>query len=77
MESKLRAYVYWYIMDNYGSTEYVHIIAVSEKQANYFWYNYLHKVIGGAYDYCVDPCNVFKCNHTHNLGDILGQNARI
>lgn len=77
MESKLRAYVYWYIFDKYGNTEYVYVIAVSEKQANYFWYNYLHKHLGHVYDYDTTPCNVMKCNCAHEVGDILGQNARI
>jgi len=77
MSSKLKAYVYWYIMDMYGHTEYVHVIAVSEKQANYFWYNYLHKVLGRVYDYDTTPCNVIECTRFHEVGDVLGQNARI
>lgn len=77
MESKLRAYAYWYIFDKYGNTEYVYVIAVSEKQANYFWYNYLKKQLGNVYDYDITPCNVLKCNYAHNVGDVLGQNARI
>lgn len=73
----MKAYVFWYIMDAYGRTEYVRIIAVSEKQANFFWKRYLYQVLGRPYDYDLTPCNVMQCSYAHNVGDILGQNARV
>lgn len=73
----MKAYLFWYKNDEYAPTEYVYIIALSYKQANYFWYNYLHNVLGYVYDYDTTPCNVMQCTRPHDVGDILGQNARI
>lgn len=77
MQGKFKAFMYWYIMDKYGSTQYIYVISVSEKQANYFWFRYLHNVLGNVFDYCIDPCNEIECKYIHSVGDVLGQNALI
>lgn len=77
MEYKYRAYLYWYRPTIDTSTQYVWVIAVSEKQANFFWFRHLKHVIGWAYDYDIEPTRIIKCNHEHDIGDILGDRAKI
>lgn len=74
----MKAYCFWYISDQYATTEYVYVIAVTYKQAKYLWFNYLKNVIGWAYDYDLEPCGITDQKdfaRRHDVGDILGQNA--
>lgn len=72
----MKAYLFWYIPSKYGTTEYVYVIAVSVKQAQYFWYNYVKYTLGNVYDFDYYPCyEVEGLTRHHEVGDILGQNA--
>lgn len=76
----MKAYLFWYQLDETSTTEYVYVIAVSYKQAKYFWFNYVKRQLGYVYDYDVEPCNeIDKSQFTrpHEVGDILGQYARL
>ena len=76
----MKAYLFWYISAQGAITEYVYVIAVSYKQAKYYWFNYLKYTLGYAYDYDLEPCNEVEAKdfvRRHNVGDILGQNAVI
>ena len=76
----MKAYLFWYISAEGAPTEYIYVIALSYKQAKYFWFNHLKHVIGWAYDYDLEPCNEIDAKdfvRRHNVGDILGQNAVI
>ena len=73
----MKAFLFWYKSDEYAKTEYVYIIAVSEKQANYLFYVNGYK---NMYDYSNGPIDIIDAYHfraRHNVGDILGQNAII
>ena len=73
----MKAYLYWYKFSEYDRTEYLYIIAVSEKQANYLFYANGYK---NMYDYSKGPIDIIDACHfraRHNVGDILGQNAII
>lgn len=74
----MKAYVFWYLSSPNAKTEYVYVIAVSYRQAKYFWLNYLKYSLGYAFDYDLDPCNEIDKSHFskhHDVGDILGQYA--
>lgn len=76
----MKAYLFWYKTDPMASTEYMYVIAVSCKQAMYFWHNYLKNTLGYAYDYTREPCDAIEGEdfvRRHEVGDILGQNAVI
>ena len=71
------AYLFWYKIDAYSRTEYIYIIAVSEKQAFYFLKSngYTH-----CYDFsqtCEGFIGVADFTKKHQIGDILGVNAVI
>ena len=73
----MKAYLYWYKFSEYDRTEYLYIIAVSKKQANYLFYANGYK---NMYDYSNGPIDIIDACHfraRHNVGDILGQNAII
>lgn len=73
----MKAYLFWYKSDEYAPTEYVYIIAVSVKQAIYYW---LHKGYARMYDYCYNPIDAIEEKDflkPHKIGDILGQYAII
>ena len=73
----MKAYLFWYKSDEYAKTEYIYIIAVSEKQANFLFYKNGYK---NMYDYSNGPIDIIGSCYfraRHNVGDILGQNAII
>lgn len=74
----LKCYSYWYIFVPNGRVEYVKIIAVSEKQAFYF---FCKAGYNKSYDYGARPANVkaYKdfINQNYYVGQILGENAII
>ena len=77
---RIKAYTFWYLLTSNSTTEYVNIIALSYKQAKYFWFNYLKYELGFVYDYDLDPCNIIESKYftkSHDVGDILGRNAII
>lgn len=76
----MKAYLFWYLSDKMTSTEYVYVIAKSYKQAKYFWYNFVKYTLGYVYDYDLEPCDEIDAKDflkSHDIGDILGQNAII
>lgn len=73
----MKAYLFWYKSDEYAPTEYVYIIAVSVKQAQWFW---VHNGYTHMYDYCFNPIDAIDAKDfikRHEVGDILGQYATI
>ena len=73
----MKAFLFWYKSDEYAKTEYIYIIAVSEKQANFIFYKNGYK---NMYDYSNGPIDIIASYYfraRHNVGDILGQNAII
>ena len=74
-----KAYLFWYI---YGykstNTEYIWIIALSHKQALYFFNEYIHKNLGLVYDRADEACNEkSKFLRNHEIGEVLGEFAII
>ena len=74
-----KAYLFWYIFDYKSTkTEYIWVIAVSHKQALYFFNKYIHNNLGRVYDKADEACNEkseFLCRH--EIGEILGEFAII
>ena len=73
----MKAFLFWYKSDEYAKTEYIYIIAVSEKQANFIFYKNGYK---NMYDYSNGPIDIIDAYYfraRHNVGDILGQDAII
>ena len=73
----MKAYLYWYKSDEYAPTEYIYIIALSLKQANYIFYSKGYKNMA---DYSNGPIDIIDACYfraRHEVGDILGQNAII
>lgn len=76
----MKAYLFWYISAEGTITEYIYVIALSYKQAKYFWYKYFKNTLGYVYDYALEPCNEIDKSQfirRHEVGDILGQKAVI
>lgn len=76
----MKAYAYWYKITKTATTEYVYVIALTPKQANFFWFNYLKNVVGYAYDYAINPVNEYDEStfvRKHEAGQIYGENAVI
>ena len=76
----MKAFLFWYKTSEYSTTEYVYVIAVSEKQAIFFWSKYLRETLGRPYDYIMAPCGIINQKDfvaRHEVGDILGQYAYI
>lgn len=77
---KMKAFQFWYKSTPTSPTEYIYVIAVSFKQAKFFWYKHLKNVIGYAYDYETYPIYVKEEKDfldVHAVGEILGANAVI
>lgn len=70
-----KAYMFWYTTSASGPTEYIYVIAVSEKQAQYFFDRYRKEVLGYVYDYDTSSCCITECYYRHQIGDIIGHNA--
>lgn len=73
----MKAYLFWYKSNEYARTEYIYIIAVSVRQAQWYW---VHKGYTRMYDYCFYPIDEIEAKdfmQSHNIGDILGQFAII
>ena len=73
----MKAFQFWYKFDENTPTEYIYIIAVSLKQAQYFY-----KRLGYTrmFDYSLVPTRVIDksaFNFIHAIGDVLGQDAII
>ena len=71
------AYLFWYKSDEYAPTEYIYIVAFSVKQARYF---YIKNGYTYMYDYSCTPVDEISADNwtaRHEIGDILGQYARI
>lgn len=73
----MKAYLFWYKSDEYAPIEYIYIIAVSVKQARYFFikngYMNMYDASLKPVDY-IDKLDFLK---PHKIGDILGQYAVI
>ena len=67
-----QAYMFWYICNENGPTEYVYIIAFTEKQARYF---FVKNGYTKMYDYSLFPVRVRATSKLHCLGEMLGQDA--
>lgn len=74
-----KAYLFRYIFDYKSTkTEYIWVIAVSHKQALYFFNEYIHKNLGRVYDRADEACNEkTKFLRCHEIGEILGKFAII
>lgn len=74
-----KAYLFRYIFDYKSTkTEYIWVIAVSHKQALYFFNEYIHKNLGRVYDKADEACNEkTKFLHYHEIGEVLGEFAII
>lgn len=76
-----KAYLFWYVFDYLSTkTEYVWVIAVSHKQALYFFKEYMHQNVGRVYDKADEACNEINeidFLQNHKVGEILGQFAVI
>ena len=74
-----KAYLFWYIFDYKSTkTEYIWVIAVSHKQALYFFNEYIHKNLGRVYDRADEACNEkSKFLRRHEIGEVLGEFAII
>ena len=73
----MKAYLFWYKSDEYAPTEYIYIIAVSAKQAQWYW---VHHGYTRMYDYCFNPIDEIDAKDfvkQHKVGDMLGQYATI
>ena len=74
-----KAYLFWYIYDYKSTkTEYIWVIAVSHKQALYFFNEYIHNNLGRVYDRADEACNEkSKFLRGHEIGEVLGEFAII
>lgn len=74
-----KAYLFRYIFDYKSTkTEYIWVIAVSHKQALYFFNEYIHKNLGRVYDRADEACNEkSKFLRCHEIGEVLGEFAII
>lgn len=69
-----QAYLFWYKSDETAPTEYIYIVAVSEKQARLF---YLKNGYTRMYDYEVRSVDVLPLTKDYAIGTILGQYATL
>lgn len=77
MEKKLNAYQFWYKSEEDARTEYIYIIAESEKMAIGLFASYGYNKF---YDYDITPIDVIEGQYflyDHKAGDVLGQFALI
>lgn len=72
----MKAFLFWYQNGANSACEYVYIIAYTEKQAKYFWFNLVKK---NGYDrmsdyakYSVCELDTFYFTRTHKVGEALG-----
>ena len=74
-----KAYLFWYIYDYKSTkTEYIWVIAVSHKQALYFFNEYINNNLGRVYDKANEACNEkSKFLRNHEIGEVLGEFAII
>lgn len=74
-----KAYLFWYIYDYKSTkTEYIWVIAVSHKQALYFFNEYIHKYLGRVYDKADEACNEkSEFLRRHEIGEVIGEFAII
>lgn len=68
------AYKFWYIFDEGGRTEYLNIIAYTEKQARYF---FLKSDFNKAFDTYRWPIEISKIGIDYKIGTILGEGANL
>lgn len=71
----MKAYLFWYKSSDNAPTEYIYIIALSYKQAQFY---YDKKGYTRMYDYDVMPIDELEEKdfmQKHNIGDVLGQYA--
>ena len=76
----MHAYLFWYRRSEYEPTTYCYVIAVSYKQARFYWFRYLKNVVGYCVDYSAgfsDQIDEIDFVKPHKDGDILGQDATI
>lgn len=69
-----QAYLFWYKSEDLAPTEYIYIVAVSEKQARYF---YVKEGYTRMYDYEVQSVDVLPLTKDYEVGTILGQYATL
>ena len=76
-----KAYLFWYVFDYLSTkTEYIWVIAVSHKQALYFFNQYMRDNVGRVYDKASEACNEIDeadFLHNHEIGETLGEFAVI
>lgn len=76
-----KAYLFWYVFDYLTEkTEYIWVVAVSHKQALYFFNNYMRENVGRVYDKADEACNEISEKdflHSHEVGEVLGMFAVI
>ena len=72
----MKAYVFWYVFDYLTErTEYIYVIAVSHKQACFFFNKYMRENVGKVYDKASEACNEIDeadFLHNHEIGEVLG-----
>ena len=68
-----KAYLFWYKSSEFARTEYIYIVAVSIKQARYF---YIKNGYARMYDYSLNPLDDLPVEPIdYEIGTILGQYA--
>lgn len=73
----MHAFLFWYKSSEDAPTEYIYVIAVTLKQAQYF---YIRRGYTSMFDYSTTPVDDIDEEDflkPHHVGDILGQYATI
>ena len=72
----MKAFLFWYVFDYLSErTEYIYVIAVSHKQACFFFDKYMRENVGKVYDKASEACNEIDQAdflHEHKVGEVLG-----
>ena len=72
----MKAYLFWYVFDYLTErTEYIYVIAVSHKQACFFFDKYMRENVGKVYDKASEACNEIDQAdflQDHKVGEVLG-----
>lgn len=72
----MKAYLFWYVFDYLTErTEYIYVIALSHKQACFFFNKYMRENVGKVYDKASEACkeiNEADFLHNHEIGEVLG-----
>ena len=72
----MKAYLFWYVFDYLTErTEYIYVIAVSHKQACFFFNKYMRENVGKVYDKASEACTEIDeadFLQSHEIGEVLG-----